>query len=633
MNKLPHWQQLLAVRGILKAAQDVAWKPDGNYWRYPVYNLDGTETGVYRKKKMDTTPGYKYLWDNANGHPEPLYYVLPGFYQALQDKDGYLILSSGEPDTLAYRSAGAMNVLSWFGEKRVPESFARDMLELGVKSIEVYPDCDKDGHASARKMKQALVGTGIDVYVYGLPAEYGSKFDINKLWQMVKFDKSQFWMELDKCPKLEFELEIEQTKLPEVRSESSDSFPDEFYREIELRLGVTKYKANGYSEPVKCPLHDDEHPSAGWHRDKHILKCLVCHGDKEWALATQVADKLGIAYRSNLPVSRAKERQSTEPRPKGSGNAKTNYSYNDASDVARRNLFDETPRPALPIVWRNITDFGGFASLMPPKKMWAVVADSGGGKTSAMETQVDHCRRLGYSVVAWSPEWGVDELVYRTVQRLGGPSLEAIMKHTTWKHLHLKGVHPDSNYGKQLSDAELKLWSDLDNQIRRWAGKIYFIDQPGTTIDNLAERISEIVNECAVRGEVISLGMFDYMQLLDSDGNSANDRVNRAVLGLKNCTIQHNLVSLVGSQITKEGGKQASTTNGKHDMQNLRSDVFNLVTFLSRRIDSSGNATSFSDVYVNKNNLGRTGKTALEQDTRLMIWKDCVVQEVHLGAL
>ena len=67
---------------------------------------------------------------------------------------------------------------------------------------------------------------------------------------------------------------------------------------IEQRLGATHYNAEGYSNPVHCPRHDDQHPSAAWNRDKHALHCFAgCTSlgfPDGWNGSVDVAAALGI---------------------------------------------------------------------------------------------------------------------------------------------------------------------------------------------------------------------------------------------------------------------------------------------------------------------------------------------------
>lgn len=79
---------------------------------------------------------------------------------------------------------------------------------------------------------------------------------------------------------------------------------DALYSAIERALGVTGYRANGWSTPVRCPVHahehDDTEPAAHWHRDKHIFKCFKCEarGEPGYRLAKNIAGYMGIEVRT-----------------------------------------------------------------------------------------------------------------------------------------------------------------------------------------------------------------------------------------------------------------------------------------------------------------------------------------------
>ena len=68
--------------------------------------------------------------------------------------------------------------------------------------------------------------------------------------------------------------------------------------DIEHALGVKRYKADGWSQPIPCLLTQHEHdatkPAAAWHRDKHIFKCLKCEAT---LLAHETAEALHLNWR------------------------------------------------------------------------------------------------------------------------------------------------------------------------------------------------------------------------------------------------------------------------------------------------------------------------------------------------
>lgn len=629
MTSLPHWQKLLSDRGILKAALEAGWQQDGEFWCYPLYNLDGTESGQYRYKAMDSTSKTKYRWSESNGEPRPSYYLLPGLVESIQAANGRLILSSGEPDTLAFRAAQAQNVSNFFGENNIPETLEWDLQTLGVKSIELYPDLDKAGFKWAADIKAAC--PNLDVHVYKLPGEFGSKYDINKLWIETGFNYNRFWITLDDCLKLDVS-EYATPQLPRQQElsyeKSNGSLPPELITEIERKLGVVKYKKNGYSEPVRCPFHDDTNPSAGWHVSKHILKCMVCHGQNEYALAIEVAEALGISYRQNLPPSGAKARVLKDAPKRSNSPRKEIYSFAEAGDLAQKALTDPgASQAALPMKWANISQFGGMARLIQPRKMVAIVGDTGDGKTAFMETLVDFWLSLGFSGIVESKEWSTSEHVYRAVQRHGGATLSEIVAHLTYKDLAERGVAHDKNYGTDMGEFKYKQWESIKNKLVRRPGKLYYVDRVGNDVLGLTKKIEDQISVCKAQGETISFIGVDYLQLLAAEGSNEYSRTSMALNILKDMTGTYDLVTLIGSQIVKEAGKSASFggKNTLHVMQNARADVFNLVILLARALDEHGKKSLFADTRLLKNSLGDTGDTKLELDPTRMIWKDCIV--------
>lgn len=641
MNNLPHWKQLLSDRGILKSALDACWLPSGEFWRYPLFDLEGNETGVYRKKAFaGRANGKKYLWENPNNLEQPRYYVLPGFYEAIGEAKGRLILASGEPDVLAYRAAGSLNVTCWFGEGNTPDSLASDLENIGVLAIEAYPDLDDSGTGWAVSIRDRLADTDIAVHLYRLPGEDRSAYDINKLWVDCNFDSDKFWSVLESCPKLALPERVVQPELPVVReNKEHGEWLDDLCDQIEQRLSIRGYGSDGYSTPnIPCPMvsheHDQKSPGAGWNREQKHLKCFKCakDGQKGTYSAIEVAEALGIRKRTKITLSAPANGTSEAPRQKqNTGAQKTIYSFAEAAKLARSTILEgRQGTAALPILWHNLSKFGGMAQLIQPKKMVAIVGDSGDGKTSFMETQSDYWRRKGYSGIAWSPEWGIEEHVFRAVQRMGGPSAHNIIKHLTWHELKKAGCPDEKNYGSRMPDAQLSLWNEKLTQIEQWGGQLYFIDKQGVTVETLSEAANLIINAAKVDGITISYAMFDYAQLLEDTDDSVIKKSQRM---LKTLTVQNDLVTMVGSQITKEAGKSASFGGNPthHAMAGLRSDVYNLVIVISRDLDAKGEKSTTGRIRVAKNSMGTTGQTILELDTQRMMWRDCKTETVHLN--
>jgi hypothetical protein len=626
IESIPMWEQYLAKRGILGAAKQFGWQPNGAGWKYPLYNDAGTATDVHRWKAFDSAANPKYLW--PDGKPDwAKYYILPGMQEAISKAAGRAIIASGEPDVLAFRSAGAVNVLCWFGEKAIPATLAEDLKAYGVTKVECYPDLDNAGLIWAQGIVDKLYNTGISVEVSKLPGADGSKLDINKLWINCGFDSDKFWLTLADVDTLHIEPTPDKP-LP-LLNQKFDELPSGFYDAIEHKLGVTEYKSDGWSKPIRCPMRDHEHdqhaPAAAWHKDKHILSCLKGCGTE--LLAKDVGEKLGLHWRDYIPQPIPPKVQVVNaPKQAPTGKPKQVYSWNEATEAVINELLGKsaaTPEP-LPIRWQNLKRFGGLAEMVPAGKMLAIVGDSGDGKTSFIECLIDYWRQNGYSGVLWGPEWSYSEYVYRAIQRYGGPSLMQIISHKKWEMEAQRKIPEDKRHGKRLDTTQIELAIQKANEINKWAGKLYFIQKAGITIEQTVGAASEIISECASRGERIAFGAFDYAQLFETQAASESERTKRALNQVKALIVDRQMVGIVGSQVTKSDGRAAAGggKNAQHSMQNARSDVFNLMITISREVDHEGNKADTATVLVSKNSLGKNGPTKLHIKGDRLTWHD-----------
>jgi P4 family phage/plasmid primase-like protien len=185
--------QLLEQRGIREEALKCKWQARKQGWSYPVCDFDGASI-AHRFKNFDIdAKKRKYTW--PNGRPSHCkYYIPPGtdLRWEVQQAGGRIYLASGEPDVLAFRSAGIRNVISWFGEDAPPPTLASDLQALGAREAGYLPDRDTTGERSAQKVARRLHGSGIALTVGELPSELGDKGDINDLWQLCRFDQAAF---------------------------------------------------------------------------------------------------------------------------------------------------------------------------------------------------------------------------------------------------------------------------------------------------------------------------------------------------------------------------------------------------------------------------------------------------------
>lgn len=629
MDALQHWETLLANRGILGAAKTFGWKP-GTYasqggWLYPVFDEIGKAITTRFKNFDSSTKSYKYSW--PDGQPDGcVYYLLPGSVEAMH-KAGVAIIASGEPDALAYYSAGAKNVFCWFGETRTPATLAADLKSFGVTGVEFAPDRDDAGTRWAQSIVNALDGSGIHTRIYELIAPMGSKFDINRLWIDCKFDADTFWdVVACQCKELSLEPDLKVDKrLPMIRPTESTDFPPEYYEAIARALGVQKYKTNGYSDPVKCPFHDDEHASAGWHATKHILKCMVCHGDKDWALAKEVAEQFNI-HLEDFTTHKPPVVKQTAPRQEPAGKPKLVYSWDEATDKLLAQLDGDVPvHEPLPMPFKAIANLGGFAKRMGPGKLIAIVGDSGMGKTSLIETIVDFWRKAGFHGVMWGPEWQYSEYVQRAIQRQGGPTYEQMEDHKSYLSEMKRNVPEIHRTGTLLSTFQREQIQNIAAQMKtKWIGKLSFIEKMSLPIEAVIANMSLTVDAYIAGGKRIAFAVLDYAQLVGATGESEIAKLNHILDVFKGFCVDKQLVGIAGSQMTKVDGRAAANgvKGSMHSMVSARTDVFNLAWVVTRAVDDKGNLSQVANNRIVKNSTGRLGDVPLYLNPDRMSWHD-----------
>jgi len=134
--------EALRMRGIYEQALLHKWKWSRGGWEYPLFTATGTEMrpAVRRFKRLGLVAP-RYLWLTSKSD-QTGYYFAPSstIKQQVAEQDGVLYVANGEPSTLSFRAAGMPNVVSWFGELNVPDTFADDCLKWGVKEVVNYPD-------------------------------------------------------------------------------------------------------------------------------------------------------------------------------------------------------------------------------------------------------------------------------------------------------------------------------------------------------------------------------------------------------------------------------------------------------------------------------------------------------------
>lgn len=640
---------ILEKRGILDEATRAGWQlhtlANGRTgWSYPIYNSAGQPYGAKRWKSADGDAP-KYLWlpqkpENAK------YYFLPGTFSEVQAHNGNVYIAAGEPDVLAYRAAGIKNVMCWVdGEGSPPQTLAENLKHMGAALAIYAPDRDATGMQSAAKVAALLKDSDVELVLFQLPGELGSKNDVNTLWASCEFDADLFQAKLSHLPALDLidvYLYGQETGKPaaEVTRRVNDRF-DEWRNEwvdgIIAALGTPAKIENG-TPRWHCPLppHQDAHPSFGWtDRQRPGFKWPVCtcgiqdHKDA-WA---EVADALnlddwatfravkaaGIGYATG--PSRTKLSEAPNDGPQLPDEKPLWVDSHDVFLQLRRELGGDLRIDMKPVPFPLLAlhPFGGFARFMRRKKMTAITGVSGGGKTLLMMTMMIWLMQQGYDVIWWGPEWDPYEYAEQNLQRLDGLPMDKLDEWRLWQHFEELGIAAEmsAKYGlSRPSEAAVRRAVSKVDEMLSWPGHMYFIpnlELPLAQVADIAYGITQVKRR---EGKDVAAFAFDYIQLAQLAGAHDWTWAERVTLSIKTLCGKADLCGFASSQVRKRDSEAArdgaQLTQGS--AQGLSDAQFNLYLTLTPDYDDQGNAQNMSTLYVAKNSRGRKGKIRVYTD-------------------
>jgi hypothetical protein len=643
-------QDVLLARGLMQAADDANWQPHSYHgsagWRYPVYNFKGEQftingERVYRWKNTDSNGDPKYSW--IPGKPDKArYYLLPGALEAIKAEYGACFLASGEPDVLAYRAAGRCNVTCWFdGEASIPATLADDLALMGVSMLTYAPDRDDTGMKSAAGVFNALKDSEIALRVLKLPAEMGSKFDINKLWQQVNFNTEKFGLALVDAPDIDpVDLYLYgegDTGLTHGADMSfSDDvelpgkFKDDMIRYVEGLPGFKRWDADGWAN-FKCPLHDDKHVSAGYNRESHGFKCFVC-GKKS---AKEFGASANINLRDYFDKPVPKERQQpllssngAKPEPPTAPEVPL---YRDSYDVTLE-LIAELEGKRLPdsepmiFPFTILHQFEGFAEIMWPGKLVYISGISGGGKTSYGEFMYETMNRNGDDCVWFGPEWDAPQMKMRALQRDGGLNMSAIGKLRLYHLDERAGVPEPDRRGAYIADGAVQESISKLRNMLSWPGRTYYLtpDKRHNSMAAILDTIEAIVTVKRGAGRRVRTLFFDYLQRAPKVGVRGWDWQEMVVSQVKDLCERLELVGVVFIQPTK--GESKKTRDGETlteaSGQGISDQQCNLYLTITPAFHVDGTKLDYARVKVVKNSLGRTDDLFQAWNANRLLWFD-----------
>ena len=309
---------VLERRGILGSCARHQWQPQGNGWRYPVFDLSGQVIG-YRLKLLKGDR--KYLWSPEKPkHELADWYILPDTAQAIQDAGGICYLANGEPALHAYRQAQVYNsIATTLSEISVPSNVADVLRQLGVTRLIAIVDNDRAGYQSAMAWRDNLRGKGIDFeacvwgtslvdrvyrddngneYPYVMCDDVQEKHDGNDIWQQVSFDIPAFYQRVSNAITLPLPV-------PEQKEEWSDSEFEETPQGLILAIcsaaearGLKGHSGKDWLNG-KSIFRDEKAASFGIHKASGIGYDFAL---KQGYSVYAVAEQLNIDWRSYYPV-------------------------------------------------------------------------------------------------------------------------------------------------------------------------------------------------------------------------------------------------------------------------------------------------------------------------------------------
>jgi hypothetical protein len=314
VSAAPELKSLIYDRMIAEDVLDAFhMTAQGERWIYETRLMDGGTCKRGKAFNSASTPKYTWVPEKAQG---ALYFYPPGrsLSEAIKADNGVLYMAGGDIGTMSLMSAGLWNVTNTFGDSSIPATLAADMQKLGVKRLVLLPDRDTSGQRWACKIRDLMIPVGLDIdleaKVLPFPLQDSHGMDVNDWW--INLCDTTPSDEDEKALLREQITTLKEWRLPEPERKSTDvpdavlgplELPQDFITAITNALDTEpRYNGTGWTrKPVRCPFHDDAHPSAFWNAHMAILRCHSACGKSY--LAKEVGEKLGIHMRDYLSAT------------------------------------------------------------------------------------------------------------------------------------------------------------------------------------------------------------------------------------------------------------------------------------------------------------------------------------------
>jgi hypothetical protein len=282
---------------------------------------------------------------------------------------------------------------------------------------------------------------------------------------------------------------------------------------------------------------------------------------------------------------------------------------------------------------KQLHDLGGYAKALHPAMMTEIIAPSGGGKTSFMETWVDEFRKSGLHVLWYSPEWSPMVMHLRSIQRHGGINADMYWDNVLWHKEAELDIHESQRKGVPLSltsDAG-KAALAVNNTIKRWPGEIHCFQSPAVT-ETILEQMTARLQYLRRLGVRVGVAFFDYAQLLHTVSEEAGRNSYEIIVSKVKTWCKDNWIhGVIGSQVTKELARACIDKGrllGKYDSTWVAPNEFNLILSLNIVYDGkdimTGEPVKTNKAKINvcKNSTGQEGVKKMVTDFKRLRWLD-----------
>jgi len=353
---------------------------------------------------------------------------------------------------------------------------------------------------------------------------------------------------------------------------------------------------------------------------------LMAAGFKVKAVDLALGDKGDIADFCKLHGKSALEamdklnqlivvKEAQQPLPPASSPASTVEFCSDLD--ALKTYIDEINGEAPPQVppllnpYTFLHKYGGLGHIIPAGKLLYFASVSGGTKTIGFETGWEAYQDRGIHSIVYSPEWiddrGAIEMAARSVQRAGGVSVNDMMLNSLYQQEQQFKLK--TNVGKALESLSVSESISKAVQLMKRPGRVFFIKNPGLSVEKLCAGIEAKCDQEAANGVVIQAVWIDFAQLLWLENPESTGRLwIEAAIGLiKDTCRRKNLVGFISSQMRKDDAELAKT-GGKLSadmMQWLSDQQANFILAFVPEVDINGKRLMWVDPHNPERKVGK----------------------------